>query len=46
MCWTFKEECTDCKYFKDGQCTNPYAMYCEHCELWTPNWVDRKGVGE
>ena len=34
--WTFKKECSDCKYYKDGQCTHPCCMYCEHCELWAP----------
>lgn len=35
MYWTFNKECTDCKYYVDGKCTHPYAMYCNHCELWT-----------
>jgi hypothetical protein len=34
--WTFKKECTDCKYCTGGKCTHPHSMYCEHSELWTP----------
>ena len=36
MNWTFKPECSDCKYCEDAQCTHPYYMYCENCELWAP----------
>lgn len=41
MCWTFKKECLDCKYYKSGKCTHKYYMYCEHSELWTPIWFDK-----
>jgi hypothetical protein len=40
MNWTFKPECSDCKYCEDAQCTHPHYMYCEHCELWTPKEND------
>lgn len=38
MEYTFDKRCSDCKYFKDGKCIHPHSMYCQHCELWTPNW--------
>ena len=38
MCWTFKKECYDCKYYKLGECTHPHYMYCNHSELWAPKW--------
>lgn len=40
MCWTFKKECSDCKYCIDGKCAHRHSMYCEHSELWTPNWFE------
>ena len=40
MCWTFKKECLDCKYYKSGKCIHQHYMYCEHSELWTPAWFD------
>lgn len=40
MTWTFKQECSDCKYCVDGKCIHPHCMYCEHCELWTPEEND------
>ena len=42
MNWAFKRECSDCKYYNNGECTHPHYMYCEHCELWTPKWHDCK----
>ena len=42
MCWTFKQECLDCKYDESGICTHPYYMYCEHSELWTPKWFEEE----
>lgn len=36
MEYTFDNRCSDCKYDKDGKCTHEHAMYCQHCELWTP----------
>ena len=34
---TFKQECSDCKYYAHGWCFHPYSIYCEHSEYWTPN---------
>ena len=42
MNWTFKKECCDCKYYKDGECVHQYFMYCEHSELWTPIWFEEE----
>ena len=28
------EECFDCKYFKNEECTNTYKDDCENCCLW------------
>ncbi len=38
--YTFNKECSDCKYYKNGKCTHEHADYCQHCELWTPNWFN------
>lgn len=44
MCWTFRKECSDCKYHVEGKCNHPHSMYCEHCELWTPKEGDNNGI--
>ncbi len=41
MEYTFDNRCSNCKYFKDGKCTHPHSMYCQHCELWTPKWFEK-----
>lgn len=37
---TFDKGCSDCEYYKNGQCTHPHQMYCQNCSLWTPNWYE------
>lgn len=44
MEFTFRQECSACKYHEDGLCIHPHALYCEHCELWTPNWYRRDTI--
>lgn len=45
MNWTFNKECSDCKHYNEDECTHPFCMYCEHCELWAPKWHDIKHGG-
>ena len=40
MNWTFKLECSDCKYYYNDTCIHPNSMYCECSELWTPREND------
>ena len=40
MNWTFKQECSDCKYYREGECIHPHSAYCDNSELWTPEWFE------
>lgn len=46
MCWIFKEECLDCKYYQENKCVHPNYMYCKHCELWTPKWYKENKIDD
>lgn len=32
------DQCEDCRYYINNNCTHPHSVHCEHCELWSSKW--------
>lgn len=33
---SYRQFCSDCKYYMFGDCLHPHSFDCNHSELWTP----------